>query len=62
MHTKDAFVILRWPREAGLPRYSFATVVHANELQTAVERLQTCASIAAAAAITARLNDEAAAA
>ena len=59
MYTTDVFIIIRWPAQAGHPRYSFATVPHANEIQTAVERLQTCASIAAAAAITARLNAEA---
>jgi hypothetical protein len=34
MHTKDVFVILRWPAQAGYPRYSFATGPHANEIQT----------------------------
>jgi hypothetical protein len=62
MHTKDVFVILRWPADAGFPRYSFATVPHANEIQMAVERIQTCSSIGAAAAIIARLNAEAGAA
>ena len=62
MHTKDVFVIIRWPADAGFPRYSFATVPHANEIQMAVERIQTCSSIGAAAAITARLNAEAVAA
>jgi hypothetical protein len=58
MNTQDVFIIIRWPADAGLPRYSFATVPHANEIQTAVERIQTCSSIAAAASITARLNAE----
>jgi hypothetical protein len=51
------FVVLRWPADAGLPRYSFATVVHATELHMPVERVQTCATIEAAAALVARLND-----
>ena len=59
MHTNDVFVILRWPADAGSPRYSFATVTHANEIQTAVERIQTCPSIGAAATITERLNAKA---
>ena len=58
----DAFVIIKWPIEAGLPRYSFATVPHANEIQTPIERIQTCSSIETAAAIAARLNAEEAAA
>jgi hypothetical protein len=62
MHTKDVLVILRWPAQTGYPRYSFATGPHANEIQTPVERLQTCSTITAAASMTARLNAEAAAA
>ena len=62
MTTNDVFIILRWPAQAGYPRHSFATVPHANEIQTPVERVQTCSTIAAAASITARLNAEAAAA
>lgn len=53
----DVFVILRWPVDAGLPRYSFATVVHARELQMPVERVQTCSTIEAAAALVDRLNE-----
>ena len=59
MNTKDVFVILRWPAQAGYPRHSFATVPHANEIQALVERVHTCSTIAAAASITARLNAEA---
>jgi hypothetical protein len=52
----DVFVILRWPADAGLPRYSFATAPHAAELQMAVERVQTCSSLEAAASLVDRLN------
>ena len=52
----DVFVIIRWPAEAGAPRYSFATMPHAAEIQTPVERVQTCSTIQAAASLTARLN------
>jgi hypothetical protein len=54
----DVFVILRWPADAGLPRYSFATAPHAAELQMAVERVQTCSSLEAAASLVDRLNAE----
>jgi hypothetical protein len=53
----DVFVILRWPADAGPPRYSFATVVHAKELQMPVERVQTCSTIEAAASLVDRLNE-----
>jgi len=56
----DVFIVLRWPAEPGLPRYSFATAVHAREIQMPVERLQTCATIEAAASLVERLNAEAA--
>jgi hypothetical protein len=56
LDTADVFVILRWPADAGLPRYSFATTLHAMELQVAVERVQTCSTLEAAAAIVERLN------
>jgi hypothetical protein len=58
----DAFVIIKWPAESGLPRYSFATLPHANEIQVPVERIQTCSTIETAAAIAAKLNAEEAAA
>lgn len=59
----DAFVVIKWPAAAGPPRYSFATIPHANEIQVPIERIQTCSTIEAAAAIAARLNaDDAAAA
>jgi hypothetical protein len=52
----DVFVVLRWPADAGLPRYSFATAPHAAELQSFAERVQTCSSIEAAASLVDRLN------
>ena len=56
LDVSDVFVILRWPADAGLPRYSFATAPHAAELQMAVERVQTCSSLEAAASLVDRLN------
>ena len=53
---QDVFVIIRWPADAGLPRYSFATGPHAAEIQVPVERIQTCASLELAIAVTERLN------
>ena len=58
LDVSDVFVILRWPADAGLPRYSFATAPHAAELQMAVERVQTCSSLEAAASLVDRLNAE----
>jgi hypothetical protein len=58
MDTKDVFVIIRWPADYGHPRYSFATVPHAREIQADVERIQTCSSLELAASITERLNAE----
>jgi hypothetical protein len=57
LDSKDVFVVLKWPADSGLPRYSFATAPHAAELQSAVERVQTCSSLQAAASLVARLND-----
>jgi hypothetical protein len=54
--TTDVFIILKWPAENGQPRYSFATLPHANEIQTPVERIQTCSTIESAASLVARLN------
>ena len=54
--TTDVFIILKWPAEEGQPRYSFATLPHANEIQTPVERIETCSTIEAAASLVARLN------
>ena len=56
--TLDVFVILKWPADSDAPRYSFATLPHANEIQTPVERVQTCNTIEAAASLVARLNSE----
>jgi hypothetical protein len=58
LDTRDVFVILKWPPDAGLPRYSFATVPHAAEILVPVERIQTCSSIDKAAALVDRLNAE----
>jgi hypothetical protein len=58
----DTFIIIKWPAEAGQPRYSFATLPHANEIQVPIERVQTCSTIEAAATIAAKLNAEEAAA
>ena len=62
LDSRDVFVVLKWPADAGLPRYSFATAPHAAELQSTVERIQTCSSMEAAASLVARLNAEHAAA
>lgn len=58
LDSSDVFVILRWPADAGPPRYSFATTLHAMELQATVERVQTCSTMEAAASIVDRLNAE----
>ena len=58
LDARDVFVILRWPADAGLPRYSFATVPHAAEIQVPVERIQTCSSLDKAAAMVDQLNAE----
>lgn len=58
LDNSDVFVILRWPAEAGRPRYSFATALHAMELQASVERVQTCSTLEMAASIVDRLNAE----
>lgn len=54
----EVFVVLKWPAGSGHPRYSFATLPHANEILTPTERVETCGSLEAAASITARLNAE----
>jgi hypothetical protein len=56
--TADVFVIIRWPADAGLPRYSFATPPHVKELQMPVECVETCSSLQAAASRVDRLNAE----
>ena len=55
--TLEVFVILKWPPDHGAPRYSFATLPHANEIHTPVERVQTCNTLEEAASLVARLND-----
>ncbi|MBI2186491.1 MAG: hypothetical protein HYU37_05125 [Acidobacteria bacterium] len=62
LDARDVFVILKWPPDAGPPRYSFATMPHAAEIQMPVERIQTCSSIEAASSLVERLNAEAIAA
>ena len=62
LNPSDVFVIIKWPVDAGLPRYSFATMPHAAEIQHEIERIQTCSSIEAAASLVQRLNAEDAAA
>lgn len=52
----DVFVVIKWPPDSGHPRYSFATLPHANEIVSPIERVETCSSLEAAVAITARLN------
>lgn len=54
----DVFVILKWPPDAGLPRYTFATAPHAAEIQAPVERIQTCSTLEKAVSLAARLNAE----
>ena len=56
--TANVFVVLKWPAEPGRPRYSFATITHANEIQASVERVETCSSLERAASLAARLNTE----
>ena len=52
----DAFIVVRWPDAAGLPRYSFVTPPHLREVQAEVLQVESCSSIQEAAAIVARLN------
>ena len=55
--TEDLYVIVEWiHNELPFPRYSFATLKHAEELETNVTRLQACASLETAAQIVAQLN------
>ena len=56
--TLDVFVVIRWPAESGLPRYSFATLQHAAVIEALVERVQTCSTIEQAASLVDRLNAE----
>jgi hypothetical protein len=56
----DVFVVIRWPAESGFPRYTFATLPHADTLQAQmpIEKVEFCSSIEAAASRAARLNAE----
>jgi hypothetical protein len=57
MQTPAAYVVLEWLEDTpGYPRYSFATVVHAAELGTAVRWVESCATMEAAVALASRLN------
>ena len=56
--TDDLYVIIEWiHNESPFPRYSFATMKHAEELETNVRRIQTCASVELAGQIVAQLNN-----
>jgi hypothetical protein len=57
MHYNNQYVILEWiPYAAEFPRYSFATVKHAEELGSQVQRLRMCPSLEVAAEAVHRLN------
>jgi hypothetical protein len=58
LDASDTFVVLKWPADAGLPRYSFTTVLDATRILLPVEPVMTSSSIEAAAAAVARLNAE----
>jgi flagella basal body P-ring formation protein FlgA len=54
---EDLYVIVEWiQKEAPFPRYSLATPKHAEELETNVNCVQTCGSLALAGQIVAQLN------
>ena len=57
MPDNNLYVILEWiPYEAEFPRYSFATIKHAEELGSQVLWHQTCPSLEVAAERVHRLN------
>ena len=57
MTTSALFVILEWIDDvSGYPRYSFATLTHAEELRPHVKFLETHPSLESAAATVADLN------
>lgn len=57
MTLDNQFVILEWVHEVpGFPRYSFATVKHAEELWPHVQWLQMCSSLETAAETANELN------
>jgi hypothetical protein len=57
MRDVDQYVVLEWLDELpGYPRYSFATVKHAEELSADVQWLQLCPSLETAATTASELN------
>lgn len=57
MHEVNQYVVLEWVDELpGYPRFSFATVKHAEELSPSVHWLQMCPSLETAAKTTSELN------
>ena len=57
MPDNNQYVILEWiPYEADFPRYSFATIKHAEELGSQVRWHQTCPSLEVAAKQVRQLN------
>jgi hypothetical protein len=53
----NQYVVLEWVDELpGYPRYSFATITHAEELSPNVQWLQMCASLETAAKTARELN------
>ena len=54
--TTDAFIVIRWPEAAGLPRYSFVTPPHLREVRSEVQQVRSCSRIDEAVAIVDRLN------
>lgn len=60
--TEDPYIIVEWiDCKPPLPRYSLATPKHAEELETNVKSLQTCATLELAGKIVAQLNRQSAA-
>lgn len=57
MRHNDQYVVLEWVDElAGFPRYSFATIKHAEELWPRVQWLQMFSSLELAAQTASQLN------
>jgi hypothetical protein len=57
MDDQNQYVILEWVRHLpGFPRYSFATIKHAEELWPQVRWLQGCPSLELAAETASALN------
>jgi hypothetical protein len=58
MAHRNQFVVVEWlPFVAEFPRYSFATIKHAEELGSHVQWVETCPSIEVAAERVRRLNE-----